>query len=150
MITCAGPCHLPRSILLPPFVFRQYKTQSPASYSTLPGRLCRSKALRKNESLPACTNAFRACSRRNKFSLNRTLSGSELSAKLWLLASESAVKDPGNFRDFPNKHCSGVKPLTRLKEFFAEKACLKQCENSSRVSIARSFSIRASAAVISH
>lgn len=46
--------------------------------------------------------------------------------------------DPGRWRDLPNKHCSGVNPLTREREFFAAKTCLKHRENSASVSMATS------------
>ena len=141
-ITWAGPCHLPLSRRLLPLELRQYSTQSPASYSILPGRLCLSKARRKAESLSACTKAFRACSLRSKFSLKRIPSGRVLSARQWLPASASETNEPGRWRLFPKRHCSGVNPCTRLREFLAAKAWRRHWVNSSAVSMGRSFSIR--------
>ena len=85
-----------------PFVLHRDKPKHQPQTQVSLGDPVDSKALRKDESVSACANALKAFSSRIKFSLKQTPSGNALLAGLWLLASESAAKEPGNFRALAN------------------------------------------------
>ena len=141
MTSCAGPIHLPCSVIFGASLLDQYVQSCPVCQFMMVPWDFLSTALRIACEFSVLTKASLAAWRRSKAFRNWPPWGLRSSARRCDGLVSSRVADAGNLGALPSTHCSGLYLWTLLRLFFALKHCWRHRSNSSTLMMGFSWFI---------